>query len=85
MSLSGVIGNALTGLNASQVGLRSSSNNVANVNTPGYARTTPNLISRNVGGVAMGVEIEGVTRVADKFLQAASINAISDGGRASAV
>ncbi|WP_300529154.1 flagellar hook-associated protein FlgK [Maricaulis sp.] len=85
MSLSGVLGNALTGLNASQVGLRSASNNVANVNTPGYARTTPNLISRNVGGVAMGVQIEGVTRIADKFLQAASIKAISDEGRASAL
>jgi len=85
MSLSGVLGNALTGLNASQVGLRSASNNVANVNTPGYARTTPNLVSRNVGGTAMGVEIQGVTRIADKFLQAASINAISDEGRASAL
>ena len=39
MSLSGILGNALSGLQASQAGLRASSNNVANVNTPGYART----------------------------------------------
>lgn len=82
MSLSGVLGNALSGLNASQTGLRSASNNVANVNTPGYARTTPNLQSRNVNGSAMGVEVTGITRVVDKFLQAASLRAISTAGAA---
>lgn len=82
MSLSGVLGNALSGLNASQAGLRTASNNVANVNTPGYARTTPNLQSRNVNGSAMGVEVTGITRVVDKFLQAASLRAISNAGAA---
>jgi flagellar hook-associated protein 1 FlgK len=82
MSLSAVLGNALSGLNASQVGLRTSSNNVANVNTPGYARTSPQMQSRSIGGVGMGVEVAGVKRAADSFLQAASLRAAADLGQA---
>ena len=77
MSLNGIIGNALSGLTASQAALNSASNNVANVNTPGYARTQPVLQALNVGGVAMGVEVVGISRIADVYLQAASIGAIS--------
>lgn len=82
MSLSGILGNALSGLQASQAGLRAASNNVANVNTPGYARTEANLQSRNVGGVAMGVEVVGITRIVDRHLQSASLRAISEAGSA---
>lgn len=80
MSLSVVLGNALSGLNASQAGLQAASNNVANVNTPGFARTTPNVQSRNVNGSAMGVEVVGITRVVDKYLQAASLRSIATAG-----
>jgi flagellar hook-associated protein 1 FlgK len=80
MSLSAVVGNALSGLQASQASLRASSNNVANVNTPGYARTIANLQSRNVAGSAMGVQVAGITRIADKYLQVASLKAISVAG-----
>ena len=83
MSLSAVIGNSLSGLNASQAGLRSASNNVANVNTPGYARSSPNLESRNVGGSAMGVTVAGINRVVDRYLQTASQTAISNSSSAS--
>jgi flagellar hook-associated protein 1 FlgK len=38
------------------------SNNIANVNTPGYSRKDPQLVSRVTGGVGSGVTIEGVTR-----------------------
>ncbi|MAK64952.1 MAG: flagellar hook-associated protein FlgK, partial [Maricaulis sp.] len=82
MSLSGILGNALSGLAASQAGLRAASNNVANVNTPGYARTEANLQSRNVGGVAMGVEVVGISRIVDRHLQSASLRAISEAGSA---
>jgi flagellar hook-associated protein 1 len=82
MSLSGILGNALSGLAASQAGLRAASNNVANVNTPGYARTEANLQSRNVGGVAMGVEVVGITRIVDRHLQSASLRSISEAGSA---
>ena len=79
MSLNGIIGSALSGLSASQAGLNAAANNVANVNTPGYARTQAVLQARNVGGVAMGVQVAGISRIADVYLQAASIRAISDG------
>ncbi|SDL79751.1 flagellar hook-associated protein FlgK [Maricaulis salignorans] len=79
MSLNGIIGSALSGLSASQAGLNSAANNVANVNTPGYARTEAVLQALNVGGVAMGVQVAGISRIADVYLQAASIRAISAG------
>ncbi|XBQ16600.1 MAG: flagellar hook-associated protein FlgK [Oceanicaulis sp.] len=85
MALNGVIGNALSGLQAAQIGLRTASNNVANVNTPGYARTEVNQTARNAAGIGMGVEITGVTRVTDRYLQAASMRAASDASAASAV
>ncbi len=78
MSLSGILGNALSGLQASQAGLRASSNNVANVNTPGYARTIASVEARNVGGVAMGVQVNGIVRIVDRHLQLTSLRSISD-------
>ncbi|MHA6289059.1 flagellar hook-associated protein FlgK [Maricaulis sp. CAU 1757] len=84
MSLSGILGNALSGLQASQAGLRAASNNVANVNTPGYARTEASLTSRSAGGVAMGVQVVGISRVVDRHLQTASLRAITEAGQAGA-
>ena len=78
MALNSVIGNALSGLQASQLGLRTASNNVANVNTPGYARTELAITSRNVAGQGMGVQVRGVERITDEYLLAASVRAQSD-------
>jgi flagellar hook-associated protein 1 FlgK len=82
MSLNGVIGNALSGLQAAQLGMRTASNNVANVNTEGYARTEVKQTSRNAGGQGTGVEITGIERVSDRYLQAASMRANSDSAAA---
>jgi len=84
MALNSVIGNALSGIQASQLGLRTASNNVANVNTPGYARTELAITSRNVAGQGMGVQVRGVERITDEFLLAASMRAQSDYSAASA-
>jgi len=84
MALNSVIGNALSGIKASQLGLRTASNNVANVNTPGYARTELAITSRNVAGQGMGVDVRGVERITDEYLLAASIRANSDFSAASA-
>jgi flagellar hook-associated protein 1 FlgK len=65
--------------------MRTASNNVANVNTPGYARTEINQTARNAAGQGIGVEIVGVERVADRYLQAASLRAASDASSAEAV
>ncbi|MFN7176535.1 MAG: flagellar hook-associated protein FlgK [Thermaurantiacus sp.] len=84
MSLNGILGNAMSGLHASQAGMRSVSNNIANVNTPGYARTKVDLVSRSAAGMGMGVHVAGITRVADVFLQAATLRAGSDASKATA-
>lgn len=85
MSLNGIVGNALSGLQAAQIGMRSASNNVSNVNTPGYARTEINQAARNSAGQGMGVEVHGISRVVDEYLVAASMRATSDAGKAEAL
>jgi flagellar hook-associated protein 1 FlgK len=85
MALNGIVGNALSGLQAAQLGMRTTSNNVANANTPGYARTEIDQTARNAAGQGMGVEIRGVQRVADRYLQAASLRAASDASAAGAL
>jgi flagellar hook-associated protein 1 len=82
MSLSSILGSALSGLQASQIGIRSASNNVANVNTPGYARTEANFTTRVIDGRGFGVSVSGVVRVADAYLQAASVRATSQASAA---
>ncbi|VAV87967.1 Flagellar hook-associated protein FlgK, partial [hydrothermal vent metagenome] len=53
-------------------------NNIANVNTQGYARTTAPAVARNIAGQSLGVSQADVTRITDRFLLSASLNASSD-------
>lgn len=73
MSINGVLGNALTGLLASQTGMRNASNNIANINTPGYARTEVHYGARVTAGVGSGVDVETIRRVVDDFLVATAL------------
>lgn len=84
MSLNAILGTALSGLTASQAGLRNASDNVANVNTPGYARAVTMLTAQSVGGIGAGVTVAGVRRIADAFLAAASWGAAAASGSAKA-
>ena len=64
---------ALTGIRAGQRGLDTASHNVANANTPGYTRQRVNLASRipwqsTVGPIGTGVDVTGVERLRDAFL-----------------
>jgi flagellar hook-associated protein 1 FlgK len=81
VSLTIALKTAASGLMAAQAGLRTVSDNIANVNTPGYVRKTVNQQQLVVGGQGMGVEITGVQRVTDQYLQKASITAASDSSR----
>jgi flagellar hook-associated protein 1 FlgK len=83
MSLNAIIANANSGLQAAQSGLRVTSDNIANVNTAGYVRKTLQQTSRVSNGVGAGVDIAGVTRAANSYLQLASLNAATASGRAS--
>ncbi len=68
MSITAVLNNAISGLNASQAALQVTSTNIANVNTPGYARSQVFQQTRVLGGVGSGVEIAEVRRIVDKFV-----------------
>ncbi|TFI57102.1 flagellar biosynthesis protein FlgK [Sphingomonas parva] len=69
MSLNEILGSAISGLSASQAGLRSVSNNIANVDTPGYARERVALSAAVTNGRVNGVVVGEPERIADRFLE----------------
>lgn len=75
--LTGIIQNGLSGLQASQTGLRVTSQNITNADTAGYARASVDLQQRLIGGRGAGVEIAAIQRAADRFLTAAALTATS--------
>src|SRR5579862_4578438 len=68
MSLNSILGSATSGLLASQTQIRVISDNIANVNTPGYARKVVNQQSVSLSAMGGGVAVDGITRAADQFL-----------------
>ncbi|WP_029623566.1 FlgK family flagellar hook-associated protein [Sphingomonas sp. PAMC 26617] len=82
MALSDILGSAMSGLNAAQAGLRVVSTNIANVGTPGYAREQLTVSTNVIGGRVSGVVVGEATRVADRFLEAASYRRAGDVGAA---
>lgn len=72
--ISGLVSNALTGLQAAQSALQVTGNNIANVNTPGYSRETTvqsTLTPSLYGGqyLGNGTQIDAVTRSYSAYLQ----------------
>lgn len=85
MSLTIAMKTATSGLVAAQTAMRTVSDNIANVNTPGYVRKTIDQQQLVVDGMGMGVEVSGVKRVTDQYLQLATLSASSDSKRWEAV
>ena len=81
MSLNSIMNIATSGMNAAQTQLRVVSDNVSNVNTPGYIRKVADQQSWASQGMGAGVEIARVRLATDRFLQAASLTAGADAGR----
>ena len=83
MTLFSSIHTAKNSLLAMQLGLQVTGNNIANANTPGYIRErlilTPQPPQR-YGGVlvGLGVEVQGVVQVIDRFLEERLRAATSD-------
>ncbi len=69
MTLSIALYNALSGLQVNQTALQVTSSNVANVNTPDYARKIHDQQNRVLGGVGAGVETAQIVRRIDQFLR----------------
>lgn len=78
MSVSQILGNALSQINASQEALRVTSNNIANVNTPHYAREVAMFEPQTIFGLGAGVEVAEVQRVVDRFLSQQFLSTQSD-------
>jgi flagellar hook-associated protein 1 FlgK len=81
MSLNSIMHIATSGMNTAQTQLRVVSDNVSNVNTPGYIRKVADQQSWASQGTGAGVEIARIRLATDRFLQAASLNAGADAGR----
>jgi len=83
-----IANNAISGLAAQQALLAVTSNNIANVNTPGYSRRIGVLQTRSsaedglTGGLGSGVSLDSVTRMADDFLQRSLLTAKGEKGSA---
>ena len=80
MSLNGITASAISALQTNSAALGVVSNNVSNLNTPGYARRVVNEQTLSAGGQLTGVDIASVQRVTNQFLQQEQLAA---GGSAS--
>lgn len=66
--MSNLFGIGLTGLGAAQSGLATTSNNISNVNTPGYSRQKITLSTTVAGGEQNGVRVTGIERQYQQYL-----------------
>jgi flagellar hook-associated protein 1 len=69
MSLNSIMSNGISGMLSHQQALNVTSNNIANVQTPGYARKVADYSSIVLNGTGAGVEISDIRRVTDEFVQ----------------
>ena len=81
MSLNAIMNTASSGLQAAQTQLRVVSDNVSNVNTPGYVRKIAEQRTLTGQGLGSGVEVSRIRLATDRFLQAASLNAGAESAR----
>ena len=75
---------ALSGLTAQQAAMNAASQDIANVNTPGYTRTRANMVSVVGGGVldtGSGVTVSSIGQLRDAFLTTNANQATADVGQ----
>jgi flagellar hook-associated protein 1 len=82
MSLSSALSIAMSGLTANQAGLAIVSSNIANANTPGYVSQSVNQIEAPTDGVGTGVQVAGITRSLNSYVQSQLRTETSGGGYA---
>lgn len=69
MGLSSALATAMSGLRANQASLSIVSGNIANAQTPGYVTQTPNQIEVATGTSGTSVDVTGVSRQLDLYIQ----------------
>ena len=82
MSLNAILNSASSGLATAQTQIRVVSDNISNVNTPGYARKVVDQQSIALSGTGGGVSVGAIKRAVDTFLQQASLSASAQAGGA---
>jgi flagellar hook-associated protein 1 FlgK len=60
----------MAGLRANQAAMSLVSSNVANAETPGYVRKSTDQVTTNTGSTGSGVNINGINRELDQYIQA---------------
>jgi flagellar hook-associated protein 1 FlgK len=85
MSLNSILGSATSGLLASQTQLRVISDNIANVNTPGYVRKVVNQQSVSLSAMGGGVSVAGIARSVNQFLDQTGYSTSAQQGSASTI
>ncbi len=85
MSLSSALSIAMSGLSANQAGLAIVSSNVANASTPGYVSQSLNQVEQVVGGLGTGVQVAGITRALNTYVQSQLRTETSGEGYASQI
>ena len=84
MGLNGIMSSALSALQANTQALGIVSGNVANINTPGYARRVVTMGTLEANGQLQGVDVEGVQRATDQFINQEVLSAGSSSSQYSA-
>jgi len=82
MGLSSALATAMSGLRANQAALSITSGNIANAQTPGYVVQNANQIEVSSGGPGSTVQVTGVNRELDVFVQNQLRTETSGGGYA---
>ena len=72
-TLNTIASTAASGLYVAQTGLSTVSNNIANLNTPGYVREVVDQVTSAQQGLGSGVSVLGVQRAVNQYLQNASL------------
>lgn len=90
MSLFGLFDIGKTALFASQTALTVTSNNIANVNTPGYSRqdvilSIANPVSSSFGSIGRGVSATAIVRSYDQFIQSQLVSQEQSKGKSTAM
>jgi flagellar hook-associated protein 1 len=69
MSLGDALSIAMAGLQANQASMALVSSNVANAETPGYVEKSTDQVVTNTGSIGSGVNVNGVNRQLDQYVQ----------------
>lgn len=80
VSLTNALQTATAGMNVSQLGLSTISHNLANANTDGYSRQEVQFSTISYNGFGAGVQLESITRYADRFLNERILGHQADNG-----